>query len=211
MSTVNSNLGAAVWSLPPLILHPFNEQIAPSSLLESSKAALMLSGLIPSEGMEPGDLNRRLLIGRYAELRMLFFLGKDVFRWIDQSQESAERVPELQSREIRQQSFARLLTKDAPEAVRQKLVGWGVADYVSIFSRAIGLNAMFVEPPGLEILNEDFLRNYHQYSDSLYRCFMEAQSYDTLPPGNFQFDLYASGEYSRMLESEWATDTPEGE
>ena len=31
--------------LPPLILHPFNEQIAPSSLLESSRAALMLSGM----------------------------------------------------------------------------------------------------------------------------------------------------------------------
>ena len=30
------------------------------------------------------------------------------------------------------------------------------------------------------------------------------------PADNFQFDLYASGEYSRMLENEWATDTPEG-
>src|SRR4029079_17245521 len=91
-----SPLGQAVWDLPPLILHPFNEQIAPSSLLESSRAALMLSGLIPNEGIEPGDLDRRLVVGRYAELRMLFFLGKDVFRWIEQSQEWAERVPALQ-------------------------------------------------------------------------------------------------------------------
>jgi hypothetical protein len=206
MSTANTTLGTAVWNLPPLILHPFNEQIAPSTLLESSKAALMLTGLIPSDGVAPGDLNRRLLLGRYSELRMLFFLGKDVFRWIDQSQEWAGRVPELQGWEIRPQSFARLLTRDAPEGVRKKLVTWGVVDYVSIFSRAIGLNAMFVEPPGMEILNEDFLRNYHHYPDFLYRCYMEGQAYATLPPGNFQFDLYASGEYSRMLESEWGGD-----
>jgi hypothetical protein len=210
MSTANTTLGNAVWNLPPLILHPFNEQIAPSSLLESSKAALMLSGLIPSDGIGPEDLNGRLLKGRYSELRMLFFLGKDVFRWIEQSHECVGRVPELEACEIRPQSFAHLLTRDAPEAVRQKLLRWGVADYVSIFSRAIGLNAMFAEPPGMEILNEDFLRNYHQYPDFLYRCYMEAQPHPTLPPANFHFDLYASGEYSRMLESEWATDTPDG-
>jgi len=210
MSPANTTLGAAVWNLPPLILHPFNEQIAPSSLLESSKAALMLSGLIPSEGVSPDDLNRRLLLGRYSELRMLFFLGKDVFRWIDQSQEWAGRVRGLESWEIRPQSFAHMLTRDAPEAVRQKLLMWGVADYVSIFSRAIGLNAMFAEPPGMEVLNEDFLRNYHRYPDFLYRCYMEVEAYPILPPGNFHFDLYASGEYSRMLESEWATDASEG-
>jgi len=210
MSTANTTFGEAVWNLPPLILHPFNEQIAPASLLESSKAALMLSGLIPDDGLEPDELKRRLVLGRYSELRMLFFLGKDVFRWIDQSQEWAERVAELQSWDIRPQSFARLLSKDAPEAVRQKLLKWGVADYVSIFSRAIGLNAMFAEPPGIEILNQDFLRNYHHYPDFLYRCYMESESYATLPPANFHFELYASAEYSRLLESEWATDTPEG-
>src|SRR3954454_9901564 len=112
MSPANIMLRDAVWDLRPLILHPFNEQIAPSSLLESSKAALMLSGLIPNEGSEPDELRRRLLVGRYSELRMLFFLGKDVFRWIDQCQEWAERLPELQTWEVRPQSFARLLTKD---------------------------------------------------------------------------------------------------
>ena len=73
-----------VWELPPLILHPFNERIPPSVLLDNSKAALMLSGLIPSDGTDPDELSRRLLIGRYGEIRMLFFLGKDVFRWLDQ-------------------------------------------------------------------------------------------------------------------------------
>src|ERR1019366_9552025 len=84
MSPAITTLGETVWDLPPLILHPFNEKVAPSTLLESSKAALMLSGLIPTEGADPDELHRRLLSGRYAEMRMLFYLGKDVFRWIDQ-------------------------------------------------------------------------------------------------------------------------------
>ena len=67
MSTAISPFGEAVWNLPPLILHPFNEQIAPASLLESSKAALMLSGLIPSEGAEPEDLKRHDVCRRSAE------------------------------------------------------------------------------------------------------------------------------------------------
>src|SRR5438477_884696 len=139
MSPAISILGETVWDLPPLILHPFNERIAPTTLLESSKAALMLSGLIPDEGNDAEALKRRLLLGRYSELRMLFFLGKDVFRWLDQCQEWAVRLPELEGLDVRPQSFARLLTKDAPEPVRRKLLGWGVADYVSIFCRAIGL------------------------------------------------------------------------
>ena len=209
MSSAITTLGDSIWDLPPLILHPFNERIAPSTLLESSKAALMLSGVIPNEGTDAEELRRRLLTGRYAEMRMLFFLGKDVFRWIDQCVEWAERVPELGALEIRRQSFAGLLTKDPPEAVKEKLVRWGVADYVSIFSRAIGMNAVFVSPPPFEILNEDFLRNYHRYPDFLYRCYMESETYQTLPTANFRFALYASGEYSRMLETEWGADGAE--
>jgi hypothetical protein len=206
MSPAITMLGEAVWDLPPLILHPFNERIAPSTLLESSRAALMLSGLMPNDGANADELKRRLLSGRYSEMRMLFFLGKDVFRWIDQCVEWAEGVPELSEMEIRSQSFASLLTKDPPEAVRQKLVGWGVADYASIFSRAIGMNAVFVQPPTIEMLNEDFLRNYHRYPDFLYRCYMESEPYQSLPPANFRFALYASAEYSRMLEAEWGAD-----
>jgi hypothetical protein len=41
-------------------------------LLENSKAALMLSGMIPSDGADPDDLKRHLVCGRYSELRMLF-------------------------------------------------------------------------------------------------------------------------------------------
>ena len=205
MSPAKTNLGDAVWELPPLILHPFNEQAPPAALLENSKAALMLSGLIPADGTDRDDLKRRLLAGRYSEMRMLFFLGKDVFRWLDQCVDWAERVPELTACEIGPQSFAGLLTASPPEAVKEKLVQWGVADYASIFSRSIGMNAVFAEPPGFETLSEDFLRNYHRYADFLFRCYMDGEAHRKLGPENFQFTLYASGEYSRLLESEWET------
>jgi hypothetical protein len=195
-----------VWELPPLILHPFNERVPPSALLENSKAALMLSGLIPNDGSDPEELKRRLLAGRYSEIRMLFFLGKDIFRWIDQCVEWGQRVPELSGAAIHPQSFASLLTADPPEAVKEKLIRWGVVDYVSIFTRAVGLNAMFIQPPAFETLAEEFLRNYHRYADFLYQCYMDSQPYRTVASANFHFDLYASGEYSRMLESKWAAE-----
>ena len=143
MSTPIRTFGDTVWELPPLILHPFNERVPPAALLENSRAALMLAGLIPDDGTDPEALERRLLSGRYSEVRMLFFLGKDIFRWIAQCLEWLEREPQLQSAELAGQSFAGLLTADPPEVVRQKLLQWGVADYCSIFSRAIGLKALF--------------------------------------------------------------------
>ena len=204
MSLPIPTLGERVWDLPPLILHPFNERVPPSALLENSKAALMLSGLIPNDGSDQEDLKRRLLAGRYSEIRMLYFLGKDVFRWIEQCVEWGQRVPELSGAGIRSQSFAAMLTADPPEAVKEKLVRWGVADYVSIFTRAIGLNAMFIQPPAFDALSEEFLRNYHRYADGLCQCYLDSQPYGTVASANFHFELYASGEYSRLLESEWA-------
>jgi hypothetical protein len=87
--------------------------------------------------------------------------------------------------------------------VSEKLLRWGVSDYPAIFSRAIGLHAMFLQPPAFESLSQEFLRNYHRYADGLYRSFMESQPHRTAAARNFRFDLYASGEYSRMLESAW--------
>src|SRR5579872_4510683 len=106
------NSEGAPYQLPPLILHPFNEHVPPSTLLDNSKAALMLSGLMPGDGTEPEALRRRLMWGRYAEIRMLFYLGKDVFRWIEQCMDWASREPSLDGAGIRRQSFAGLLTGD---------------------------------------------------------------------------------------------------
>jgi hypothetical protein len=191
------------WDLPPLILHPFNEHISPSVLLDNSKAALMISGLIPSDGTDPDELSRRILKGRYAEVRMLFFLGKDIFRWLEQCMDWVTRLPELGGHEWRAQSFAALLTSSPPAEVKEKLIHWGVTDYVSIFCRAIGLNTLFTAPPAFDDLAEEFLRNYHRYADALYRCYMDLELYPSLDARRFHFALYASGEYSRMLESQW--------
>src|SRR4051812_42546881 len=158
--------GETIWELPPLILHPFNERVAPSTLLDNSKAALMLSGLIPRDDSDEEELHRRVLAGRFGEIRMLFYVGKDVFRWVDQCVEWAAGYPALRNENIHPQSFIELLTVHPPTGVREKLVRWGVADYTSIFSRAIGLNVMFSEPPPVELLTEEFLRNYHRYADA---------------------------------------------
>jgi len=203
MPTPSTPLNDTVWDLPPLILHPFNERLPPSALLDNSKAALMLSGLIPSDGADPEELSRRLLAGRYSEIRMLYFLGKDVFRWLDRCLDWAARVRECRGCEWHAQTFAALLTGDTPAEVQEKLLRWGVSDYGSIFSRAIGMNAMFTAPPAFDTLTEEFLRNYHRYADSLYRCFMESEPCRAVDAKRFHFQLYASGEYSRMLESEW--------
>lgn len=203
MSSSTTVFGNAVWNLPPLILHPFNENVPPAALLENSRATLMLSGLISNEGDDPEILARRLLSGRYSEVRMLFFLGKDLFRWIGQCAESIARFPELESAGVREQSFADLLIRNPPPDVKEKLTRWGVGDYSSIFSRALGLNTVFLRPPEADLLAEEFLRSYHRYADFLFRCFLESEPYCSLTAVNFHFDLYASGEYSRKLESEW--------
>ncbi len=194
---------STMWGLPPLILHPFNERTPPSSLLENSKAALMLSGLIPNEGASDDELRRKLLAGRYSEIRMLFFLGRDVFRWIDQCMEVVLRTPALQESHYKPQSFAGLAASP-PVAVREKLVSWGVTDYANVFRRAVGLNAIFAEPPDSAHLSEDFLKEYYRYADMLYRGYTEAEPHRTASEREFRFELYASGEYAKLLESEWS-------
>jgi hypothetical protein len=196
------------WDLPPLILHPFSERVSPASLLENSKAALMLSGLIPSDGEDRDELTRKLLVGRYSEIRMLYFLGKDVCRWIGQCLEITSRIPELSEADVTRQSFAGLLGCP-PVNVREKLIRWGVHDYQAVFARAVGLNTLFAEPPSFLILAEDFIRNYHRASDLLFQAFMEVEPHRVLAAKNFRFELYASGEYANMLASEWERDDVE--
>ena len=163
----------------------------------------MLAGVIPADGSDSDELRRRVLAGRHAEIRMLYFVGKDVFRWIDQCCECVGRIPETRDAGYQAQSFAGLLAANPPEPVREKLVRWGVADYLAIFARAIALNTVFQQPPALDDLSEEFLRNYHRYADALFRCYMESHTCPPATPGRFRFELFASGEYSRLLESEW--------
>jgi hypothetical protein len=199
---VAANQTDRCWKLPPLILHPFADPSGPSKLIESSRASLMLQGLMPTATTRE-QLDRTLLDGRFCEIRMLYYVGKDLSRWIEQSLEVVRRDDSLKNWGIEQQSFVSLLIDDPPPMVKEKLVKWGVADYKAIFSRAIGLNMVFAEAPERTSLTEDFIRHYYRYADQMFECGRSMHSFTIIRTANFDFDLYASGEYSRMLEREW--------
>jgi hypothetical protein len=135
---------------------------------------------------------------------MLCFIGKDVHRWLEQCVDFTARRPQLTARGCRLQTFADLLVSQCPQAVVQKLQGWGVDDYRNIFSRAIGLCAAFVSPPELTAVQHVFVLNYHRFADALYQAFLRLERWPAITSEEFEFTIYSSGEYSRMLESEWS-------
>ncbi len=192
-----------VYPLPPLILHPFTESASTVRVLESAKASLSMLKEGQTEAEGQSDLERQLLEGRYAEVRMLFYVGKDLFRWMDQCLDTCGRAPALAARDLHRQSFAQLLIKHTPADVEEKLKSWGVVEYVRIFSRSIGIYAQYMEPPPRETLQNEFLRHYYRYADYAFASWRDLRKSPQLPPENFPFTLYASGEYTRMLERQW--------
>ncbi|MEO8098373.1 MAG: hypothetical protein ABI811_11790 [Acidobacteriota bacterium] len=192
------------YQLPPLILHPFADASGPGKLAESSRASLMLQGLLPAGERNDIDLEKALLEGRYQEIRMLFYVGRDLIRWIQQCVEFVNRTPELRSCGIREQNFAAHLIHQPPPGVEAKLRKWGVADYRSIFGRALGLNAIFADIPSRESLTDEFVRNYYRYADQMFQCKQGQATFTEVKDRGFDYEIYASGEYSRMLEREWA-------
>lgn len=198
-----SPIQANVFSLPPLILHPFADSAAPNRLVASSRASLALQGLLPSGESSREDLDRVLLDGRFSEMRMLYYVGKDLVRWIDQCLEYAERNQHLMPPGIKYQSFAGLLVDAAPPDVQEKLRKWGVADYRAIFARALGLNCLFANVPTRDVVSDDFVRHYFRYADQLFSCKQNQTPFPTITSKEFQFELYSSGEYSRKLERAW--------
>ena len=189
--------------LPPLILHPFSESSSTVQILESAKASLSLMKEGSTSDEKQKELERHVLEGRYAELRMLFYVGKDVCRWIEQCMDACRRSEELDSAELAEQSFAHLLIKQTPSDVAEKLQSWGVVEYPRIFARSIGLYMQFREPPSSQILQADYLRSYFRYADYAYTSWRDSKTYAILPQPQFPFPLYASGEYTKLLEEEW--------
>jgi hypothetical protein len=196
-----------ILKLPPLILHPFADSSGPGKLVDASRASLILNGMLPGEADDQSHrLEEKLLTGRYCELSMLFYLGKDLLRWIAQCMDHIERSPDLHDPELRPESFAALLVEDAPAEVRQKLRSWGVHEYSTIFSRALGLHAVFDLLPPHELLSLDFVQYYHQFADSLFTCRQQLSRFKRIWANEFDFQLFASGEYSRMLEQQWGAE-----
>ena len=194
---------SATRTLPPLILHPFAEPGGPDKLKQSQRANLMLQGLLPQGEMSQDDLDKALLDGRFSEILMLFYVGKDLVRWIDQCLEQVDRQPDLRGNGIRFQSFAAMLVNHTPAAVQAKLRRWGVTDYRSIFTRALGLNTMLAGAPDRRFLSDEFVRNYYRYADQLFLSRQNQIAFTSIENLGFEFEIFASGEYSKMLEREW--------
>lgn len=148
------------------------------------------------------ELERRVLMGRYQEIRMLVFLGKDIFRWLTQCVDFMERSGEP-GMKLSEQSFAALVVETPPTDVREKLERWGVTDRRAVFSRAIGVNTLFSTPPPPETLSPVFLKHYHRFADHAYICFQHLKPFQSLDAKQFEFQIYASEEYARLLSDQW--------
>lgn len=196
--------GASSFRLPPLILHPFSTPEDTSVLMESSRASLALQGFLPKDDTPSQDLDRQLVRGRYAELRMLYYIGKDVTRWTEQCVETLALTGGYEDRKIRPETFAVLLVQHIPAHVRLKLEGWGVLDFCALFRRSIGLHAVFKEIPPPDDFAPDFLRRYHRHLDQWYEQRLRDWIFDRPRADEFTFDLFASGEYALMLEQSWS-------
>lgn len=172
--------------LPPLILSPFDQR--------------------PNAGNGPQLLRyetptQRHLESRYNEFRMLCLIGKDLNRWLGQCVEVASADPQLVS--LSECDFIAILLFAPPVPVLQKMRNWGVKNFQIIFSRAIGLNAVFPHPPAASEVSESFLHGFHKYADALYDARLKAQDPAATEENTFTFEIYASGEYSSYLEKIW--------
>lgn len=171
--------------------------------MQSSRASLILQGYLPSELGPDTELQHQLLRGRFAELRMLFYVGKDLARWMEQCVEVTQGNPELCGLSLGAGSFAAYLVDEAPGPVREKLETWGVLDYRALFRRAIGLHSVFSDVPPVNCLSADFLRRYHRHADRWFLAWTQSQAVTAVDWTSFQFELYASGEYAMLLERSW--------
>jgi len=55
----------------------------------------------------------------------------------------------------------------------------------------------------VELLTENFLLHYHSFADHIFVCAQNLAPFAEISAANFRFELYASGEYLKMLEKEW--------
>jgi len=62
---------------------------------------------------------------------------------------------------------------------------------------------VFHEFPTVEHFSVDFLKRYHRHLDYWYEQRLKEAEYDQPHAAEFTFDLYASGEYTSMLEKTW--------
>jgi hypothetical protein len=172
--------------LPPLILHPFGRRQDTSSRFRATFD-------------EP--LRDSCLQARYDELCMLCLIGKDLNRWLAQCLELASRDSELAG--LSECNFITVLLFAPPTPLLRKMHTWGVRNFQLLFSRAIGLNAVFPDPPSANHVSDAFLRDFHRYADALYDVRLKSEDATVVPEDVFTFEIYASSEYLTHLETSW--------
>jgi hypothetical protein len=57
--------------------------------------------------------------------------------------------------------------------------------------------------PERESLSDSFLQHHHCYADAMFKCRQRAVSFTAISRSEFHFEIYASGEYTKLLENEW--------
>ncbi len=186
-------------SLPPLVLHPFSNSADASTLLACSRASELLHGTA-IQATRQEELEKRVLDGRYCEVRMLFYIGKDVVRWAEQCLDSVRRKPQAWPAQMELQTFVALITDTPPPNVTTKLRKWGVVDFRRVFSRAVGLNSVFAELPKRDSVTAEFLREYYRYAEHMFSCRQSSCAFARLDPQTVGFEVYASSEYAELLE-----------
>ncbi len=140
------------FELPPLILHP-----------------IAGCGEALQDG-SPSDTETRRAEVRRLELKEVLprCLGKDLNRWLEQCLEFAAANAALSA--VREGDLMDLLVEYPPDSVAAKMQTWGVSDFRRIFARAMGLTAVFPNPPSGEQVRESFVRDFSLYADALYRA-----------------------------------------
>jgi hypothetical protein len=172
--------------LPPLILYPFNHSPEPEERCRIANS---------------NPRTRRYLETRYNEFRMLCLIGKDLNRWLELCLEATSGDPELAT--VSESDFIAALLFTPPVPVLQKIRSWGVKNYQLIFSRSIGLNAVFQHPPAACDLSKSFLLGFHRYADALSDTRLKVEQPTAYRDNTFTFDIYGAGEYSSYLEKSW--------
>ena len=84
-----------------------------------------------------------------------------------------------------------------------------ISAVVPRLTAASKMTSVFCEVPSRHELADEFVRQYYRYADQLYACYLSLTPHAQIDATEFEFDLYASGEYSRLLEKEWTAVDPE--
>jgi hypothetical protein len=53
------------------------------------------------------------------------------------------------------------------------------------------------------MLSPMFLEHYHRFADYSYICFQQMKPWQPMDSATFDFPIYASEEYSRLLAEQW--------